>query len=180
MAELATLARPYANAAYELAKQSGRVDSWSAALTLLVEAGKTPEIRELIGSQVIAHVQKSHTLNDLLVESNSPEEVKRFVSVLAENHRLDLLTDIATLFEVRRAEDSKILDVTITSAVPLSNEQEAMFEAALRKRFDRDVSVTTELDPNLMGGAFIRAGDSVVDGSVRGKLAKMQEALTRA
>ena len=180
MAELATLARPYANAAYELAKQSDRVDSWSAALALLVEAGKSPEIRELIGSQVIAHVQKSHTLNDLLVESNSPEEVKRFVSVLAENHRLDLLTDIATLFEVRRAEDSKILDVTITSAVPLSNEQEAMFEAALRKRFDRDVSVTTELDPNLMGGAFIRAGDSVVDGSVRGKLAKMQEALTRA
>ena len=55
-----------------------------------------------------------------------------------------------------------------------------MFETALRKRFDRDVSVTTEIDPSLMGGAFIRAGDSVVDGSVRGKLAKMQEALTRA
>ncbi len=180
MAELATLARPYANAAYELAKQSDRVDSWSAALTLLVEAGRTPEIRELIGSQVVAHVQKSHTLNDLLVESNAPEEVKRFVSVLAENHRLGLLADIATLFEARKAEDSKILDVTITSAVPLSGEQEAMFEAALRKRFDRDVSVTTELDPSLMGGAFIRAGDAVVDGSVRGKLAKMQEALTRA
>ncbi len=180
MAELATLARPYANAAYELAKQSDRVDSWSAALTLLVEAGKTPEIRELIGSQVVAHVQKSHTLNDLLVESNAPDEVKRFVSVLAENHRLDLLADIATLFEARKAEDSKILDVTITSAVPLSGEQEAMFETALRNRFDRDVSVTTELDPSLMGGAFIRAGDAVVDGSVRGKLAKMQEALTRA
>ena len=180
MAELATLARPYANAAYELAKQSDRVDAWTAALTLLVEAGKTPEIRELIGSQVVAHVQKSHTLNDLLIESNAPEEVKRFVSVLAENHRLDLLADIATLFEARRAEDSKILDVTITSAVPLSNEQEALFETALRKRFDRDVSVTTELDPSLMGGAFIRAGDAVVDGSVRGKLAKMQEALTRA
>ena len=180
MAELATLARPYANAAYELAKQSDRVDAWTAALTLLVEAGKTPEIRELIGSQVVAHVQKSHTLNDLLIESNAPEEVKRFVSVLAENHRLDLLADIAILFEARRAEDSKILDVTITSAIPLSNEQEAMFETALRKRFDRDVSVTTELDPSLMGGAFIRAGDAVVDGSVRGKLAKMQEALTRA
>ena len=70
--------------------------------------------------------------------------------------------------------------MTITSAVPLSDEQEAMFEAALQKRFERDVSVTTELDPSLMGGAFIRAGDAVVDGSVRGKLAKMQEALTRA
>ena len=134
----------------------------------------------MIGSQVVAHVQKSHTLNDLLVESNAPEEVKRFVSVLAENHRLDLLADIATLFEARKAEDSKILDVTITSAVPLSGEQETMFETALRNRFDRDVSVTTELDPSLMGGAFIRAGDAVVDGSVRGKLAKMQEALTRA
>ena len=180
MAELATLARPYANAAYELARQSDRVDAWSAALALLVEAGKTPEIRELIGSQVVAHVQKSHTLNDLLLESNAPEEVKRFVSVLAENHRLDLLADIAILFEARKAEDSRILDVTITSAVPLSTEQEAMFETALRKRFDRDVAVTTELDPSLMGGAFIRAGDAVVDGSVRGKLAKMQEALTRA
>lgn len=180
MAELATLARPYANAAYELAKQADRVDAWSAALALLFEAGKTPEIRDLIGSQVVAHAQKSHTLNDLLAETNAPEEVKRFVSVLAENHRLDLLADIETLFEARKAEDSKILDVTITSAVPLSEEQEAMFETALRKRFERDVSVTTELDPSLMGGAFIRAGDAVVDGSVRGKLAKMQEALTRA
>ncbi len=180
MAELATLARPYANAAYDLAKQADRVDTWSAALALLVEAGKTPEIKELIGSRVIPHVQKSHMLNGLLGESNAPEEVRRFVSVLAENHRLDLLTDIGALFEARRAEDSKILDVTITSAVPLSEEQQAMFETALRKRFDRDVAVTTELDPSLLGGAFIRAGDSVVDGSVRGKLAKMQEALTRA
>ena len=180
MAELTTLARPYAKAAYELAKQSDRVDVWSAALALLVEAGNTPEIRALIESQVVAHVQKAHTLNDLLVESNAPEDVKRFVSVLAENQRLDLLADIASLFEARKAEDSKILDVTITSAIPLSENQEAMFETALRKRFDRDISVTTELDPSLMGGAFIRAGDAVVDGTVRAKLAKMQEALTRA
>ena len=179
MPELATLARPYANAAYDLARQSDRVDVWSAALDLLVEAAETPEIGELIASKVVAHVQKSLMLNDLLSESNAPEEVRRFVSVLAENQRLDLLADIATLFEARKAEDSKTLDVTITTAVPLTDAEQARYETALRTRFNRDVAITTDLDPDLLGGAFIRAGDTVVDGSVRGKLAKMQEALTR-
>ena len=180
MAELATLARPYANAAYELAKQADRVDAWSTALALLVETANAPEVQQLIGSPVVTHVQKSHTLNDLLADANPSEDIRRFVAVLAENHRLELLTDIAALFEARRAEDSKILDVTITSAVPLSDDQQSKYEQALRKRFDRDISITTETDPTLLGGAFIRAGDTVVDGSVRGKLAKMQEALSRA
>ncbi len=179
MAELATLARPYANAAYDLAKQGDRVNAWSRALALLVEAAATPEMQALIGSRAIAHVQKAHALNDLLAEMDAPAEVKRFVSVLAENRRLELLADIAALFETKRAEDSKILDVTITSAVPIADEQLAVFETALGKRFERDIAVTVETDSSLLGGAFIRAGDTVVDGSVRGKLAKMAEALTR-
>ena len=180
MAERATLARPYANAAYELAKQSDRVDAWSNLLAVLVTAAAAPEVQQMISSPVITHVQKAHTLNELLTDFNATEEIRRFVSVLAENHRLELITDIATQFEVRRAEDSKILDVTITSAVPLTDDQVSMFELALRKRFECDVTVTQETDATLLGGAFIRAGDTVVDGSVRGKLAKMQEALSRA
>lgn len=180
MAELATLARPYANAAYELAKQADRIDTWSASLGALVAAAETDEVQALIGSPVITQVQKAHTLNELLADANATEEVRRFVSVLAENQRLDLIADIATQFEARRAEDGKILDVTITAARPIGDADRAMFEAALKKRFEREVTITVETDPSLLGGAFIRAGDTVVDGSVRGKLAKMQEALGRA
>ena len=180
MAELATLARPYANAAYELAKQGECIDTWRNALQMLVEAATTDEVQALIGSPVVTHVQKAHALNDMLAETGTSEEIRRFVSVLAENQRLDLLADIASQFEARRAEDEKVLDVTITSALPIGDSEKAMFETALRKRFDRDVTITLETDASLLGGAFIRAGDTVVDGSVRGKLAKMQEALSRA
>lgn len=180
MAELTTLARPYANAVYELAKENDRVDSWGTALGLLVNAAAEPALQEILSSQVVGHQQKAHILNELLRDTAAPEEVNRFVGVLAENQRLALLPDIAMLFEARRAEDSKTLDVTITSAVELGADDLARFEASLKKKFDRDVAIETTIDPSVLGGAFIRAGDTVFDGTVRGKLAKMQEALTRA
>ena len=180
MAELTTLARPYANAVYELAKENDRIDAWGTALGLLVEAATSPELQAMLSSQVVGHQQKTHTLNELLRDTSAPEEVNRFVAVLAVNQRLDLLPDIAQLFEARRAEDSKTLDVTITSAVPLAADDVAKFEASLKQKFERDVAIETTVDPSVLGGAFIRAGDTVFDGTVRGKLAKMQEALTRA
>lgn len=180
MAELATLARPYANAVYELAKQAGQVEQWSRALALLVQITEADEVQELLSSPIATHMQRAHTLNELLGEESDLAETRRFVSVLSENGRLDLLSDIAEMFEAKRAEDSKVMDVTIVSAVPLSEDQEATYKEVLQKRFDRDVVVALEVDASLIGGAFIRAGDTVLDGSVRGKLNKMQEALSRA
>lgn len=180
MAELATLARPYANAVYELAKSNDRVDTWSGALGLLVELTATEQVQQLLGLPVITHMQKAHVLNELLDDRYDQPDIHRFVAVLSENQRLDLLADIAELFEVRRAEDSRVMDVTISSAVSLTDAEEEAFKEALRRRFDREVVVTLEVDSSLLGGAFIRAGDTVFDGSVRGKLQKMQEALSRA
>ena len=180
MPELATLARPYANAVYDLAKQADRVSGWSNALQLLVQISKTDEVKLLLGSPTATHMHKAHTLNELLGEEHATAEVRRFVSVLAENGRLELLSDIEELFELKRAEDSRVMDVTIASAVPLSADEEASYKEALEKRFDREVVVNLEVDQALIGGAFIRAGDTVLDGSVRGKLRKMQEALSRA
>ena len=179
MPELTTLARPYANAAYELAKQNERLDTWSNSLRVLDQIVVTPEVQEVVKSPVISHVQKALTLNDLLEQANPTEDIRRFVSLLAENQRLELLSDIRILFEEKRAEESKILEVGITTAIEMTEAEREQLAIALRKHFDREVTITVDVDESLIGGAFIRAGDQVIDGSVRGKLEKMQEALSR-
>lgn len=180
MPELTTLARPYANAAYELAKQADRVDSWENALKALKQITATPEVQELLNSPVVPHVQKAHTLNDLVQQANPTEEVRRFVNLLAANQRLELLGDIYLLFEEKRAEESQVLDITVTTAVAMSDAERDGMQTALKNHFNRDVTITYAVDAELLGGAFIRAGDQVIDGTVRGKLGKMQEALSRA
>ena len=180
MAELATLARPYANAAYEIAKENDRVTEWARALSLLSQLVSTSEMTDLIKSPEVTPEGKAHLLNDLISDEDPPEQTRRFVGVLAENRRLDLIADIHTLFEEKRAEDGQILDVVISTAVEPNDSERSVLESALKKHFDSDVTINFEIEPNLIGGAFIRAGDRVIDGSIRGKLAKMQEALGRA
>ena len=104
---------------------------------------------------------------------------RRFVYVLADNKRLDLLPEIAAQFETRKAEAERVLDVEITAAVTLSEAQVNVYTEALRRRFGQQVHVTAGVDAALVGGAVIRAGDTVIDGSVRGRLARLMDALTR-
>ena len=100
-------------------------------------------------------------------------------NVLADNHRLELLPEIATQFEALKAEAEKTLDVEITAAVELTDRQVDAYTHALRQRFDQDVNVSVDVNPELVGGAVIRAGDTVIDGSVRGRLARLVESLQR-
>lgn len=179
MAELATLARPYAKAAFELAKSADRLNQWSRALNQLASLVGTPELREFIGSPVVADVQKAYSLFQLFDESPG-EEIRRFINVLAENQRLELIPEITEIFEQRRAEEDKVLEVELVSAVELTAAETTTFEDALSKRFARDITLTQTVDPEIVGGVVIRAGDTVLDNSVRGKLNKMQEALRRA
>lgn len=179
MAELATLARPYANAAFELAKAGDRLAQWSRMLAVLAIASTTDEARALIGkpslgSEVKAH-QLAHAVGDELNDQG-----RRFVHVLAANKRLELLPEIAAQFEQRKAEAEQVLEVEIVAAVELSDEQTNAYTQALRKRFDQDVDVTVRVDPKLVGGAVVRAGDTVIDGSVRGRLGRLVDALQRA
>jgi F-type H+-transporting ATPase subunit delta len=97
----------------------------------------------------------------------------RFLAVLAENGRLPLLPEIAQLFEKMRAEQERVLDVTLKSAVDLSADQKERFTAALRKRFDREIRLHTQIEPSLLGGAVLQADDLVIDGSVQGGLTQL-------
>ncbi len=104
---------------------------------------------------------------------------RRFLNVLAENKRLELLPEIAEQFEVRRAEAEQSLDVEIISAYPLTDAQADNLKSALNRKYEREINLSSSVDAQLMGGAIIRAGDNVIDGSIRGKLDKLRESLLR-
>lgn len=179
MAELATLARPYAKAAFDLARSADRLDRWSRMLGLLSAAAQTPEAKALIGTPALPSEAKAHRLIDI-VRDDLDDSGRRFVLVLADNKRLELLPEIAEQFEARKAEAEQILDVEIAAAVGLSETQMNDYAEALERRFSQQVNLSVAVDPGLVGGAVIRAGDTVIDGSVRGRLTRLVEALQRA
>lgn len=179
MAELATLARPYANAVFALAKDGDRLDQWSRSLRLLAEASANAEVGAFIKSPGVSVATKAHKLYDMFRDELGEDE-RRFLLVLAENHRLSLLPEIAIAFEERRAEESQSLDVAVTTAVETTDAERVSFQSALERRFGKSVKMTTDIDESLIAGALIRAGDTVIDASVRGKLEKMRDALLRS
>lgn len=180
MAELATLARPYANAAFDLARARGDQDRWSRTLDFLSQALREPGLRALVASPV-AGAQKAHEVLELLAAEfgEVTEPVRRFVQVLASNKRLALLGEISEQFEALKAEAEKTLDIEVTSAVEMTSDEIDRLSTALEARFEREIEVSTAVDESLIGGAIVRAGDTVVDGSVRGKLEKLAESLAR-
>ena len=178
MAELATLARPYANAVFNIARSAGRLTQWAPMLGLLARAVEADRVKDLIAAPAFAPEVKAHRLIDV-VRDEIDDRCRRFVHVLADNHRLDLLPEIAAQYEALKAEAEKTLDVEITAAVELSDRQVDAYTHALRRHFDQDVNVSVAIDASLVGGAVIRAGDTVIDGSVRGRLTRLVESLQR-
>ncbi|MCY3885462.1 MAG: F0F1 ATP synthase subunit delta [Gammaproteobacteria bacterium] len=178
MAELATLARPYANAVFEFAKEEGRLELWSRTLAVLVRTLQEDEVQSLVASPIHSPAKKAITLTDILGDQLS-DSMLRFVHVLAENRRLELLPEIQEGFEAKLEEEQRTLTVEMTTAVDLTNEEKTRFTNTLQQRFQRDISLATEVDPNVLGGALIRAGDTVLDGTVRGKLEKLRNQMQR-
>ena len=178
MAELATLARPYANAAFDVAKSDGELDRWSRMLALLGAAAADETVQVLLATPEVEELQKAYRLSEICGPELN-DRGKRFVQVLADNKRLPLLPEIQAQFEALRAEEQATLDVTVTSAFPMSEQELERLKGALSKRFERDVSMVSEVDNSLIGGAIIRAGDTVIDGSLRGKLDKLAENIQR-
>lgn len=180
MAELATFARPYANAAFDLASARGDQDRWSRTLDFLARTLAEPGVRTLVASPA-GDAQKAYEFLELLRTEfgDVTEPVRRFIQVLASNKRLALLSEISEQFEALKAEAEKTLDVEVTSAVAMTDDEMERLNAALKARFEREIEVSTAVDDSLIGGAVIRAGDTVVDGSVRGKLDKLAESLAR-
>ena len=178
MAEAATLARPYANAVFDIAKADGRLDIWSRALAFLAGASDDSAIKALIDSPSVSSQEKAFKLAGL-VGDELGDKGRKLLVVLAANKRLDLLKEIQDQFEVLKAEEESTLDVEVISAFELSLEERERITAALFARYSREVQMTTKIDQGLIGGAIIRAGDTVIDGSVRGKLNKLEETIGR-
>jgi F-type H+-transporting ATPase subunit delta len=172
MAERVTIARPYAKAAFAEAHKTQRLSSWSEGLRLAASISVDERVKPLFGNPHVTPAQLVELMS-AVGGAAIDAEVRRFLVVLAENARLPLLPEIAQLFEKMRAEQERVLDVTLKSAVELSAEQRERFTAALRRRFDREIRLHTEIDTSLLGGAVLQADDLVIDGSVRGGLTQL-------
>ncbi|MBY6211453.1 MULTISPECIES: F0F1 ATP synthase subunit delta [Microbulbifer] len=175
MAELSTLARPYAKAAFAHAQEASDLSGWSAALVTAAAVSQNEKVGELLDNpQLTSEVRAEKFLS---VCGDYDAAMQNFIKLLAENHRLPLLPEISELFEDLKAQAEATLEVEVISARPLSDEQSQRLTQALSKKFAREVHLHSAVDESLLGGAIIRAGDTVIDGTVRGRLAKLAEAM---
>lgn len=178
MAELATLARPYANAAFDIAKNDQTLDAWSRRLALLGNAAQTDVVQRMLEAPDTEDSAKAKRLGELFSDELD-DRSRRFLQVLAENKRLSLLPEISEQFEERRAEEEQVLDVEVVAAYALTDEQQQKLTAALGRKYGREINMSSRVDNALIGGAVIRAGDTVIDGSLQGRLLKLKETLGR-
>mgnify|MGYP005809931917 CR=1 FL=1 len=176
MAELSTLARPYANAAFEYAVAHGALPSWSQALGLLAALCADEKLVELLRSPTYTAPQRAALLIELC-DGSLDGPMQNFLRAMADNNRLLLMPAVHQQFQVLKANLERTIDVDVITAAPLDDALHARLAAALGKRFGREVRVAVAIDPTLLGGAVIRAGDMVIDGSLRGRLNKLADAL---
>ncbi|MDX9874592.1 MAG: F0F1 ATP synthase subunit delta [Spongiibacteraceae bacterium] len=176
MAEWSTLARPYAKAAFDYAVEHNALDRWSQQLAQVATVTGADKIARLISSSVVPVEQQAATLIEVLGDAID-EPCRNLIRVLAENRRLPLLPLISALFDQMKANREQSVDVEVISAFPLDSALSERLAEALRTKLERDVTIHTEVDKSLLGGVVIRAGDVVIDGSVRGRLAKLASAM---
>lgn len=176
MSSPSTLARPYARAAFETAQGANALASWQNALVFSALVAEEPAARRLLGHPA---VEDTELVSLFMPKDGAPEAFEAFLTVLAENQRLGVLPEIAEQFTTLKDQAEQTLSVTVESAQPLSDEYRHQLERALARRFGKNIEMDVKVDESMLGGAVIRAGDTVIDGSVRGKLARMAAALTR-
>ncbi len=176
MAELITLARPYARAVFETALQDGALDKWSDMIALSAAVSGEAEVSSLLSSPSLSCEQIAEAFIAVCGDALD-DKARNFVSLLAENKRLVLLAEISTLFENLKANQEMSVDVEITTAFEISSGVSNKLAQALKGRLNREILLATNVDKSLIGGAVIRAGDNVIDSSVRGKLSKLAESM---
>jgi F-type H+-transporting ATPase subunit delta len=177
MAEKATIARPYAKAAFESARQHHALEKWSAVLAIASSVVQDERVAPLLSSPRVKPEELSGLIGDIAGQSLD-EQTRNFLATLADNRRLALLPEIAAMYETLRAEAENTADVQVVSAVELSDAQKQRLAAALKKRLQRDVRLHCEVDASLIGGAIVRAGDFVIDGSLKARLDRLAVEMT--
>jgi F-type H+-transporting ATPase subunit delta len=175
MADLTTVARPYAKAAFEFALENQAVTRWSEALNLCAAVAADNSLQSLFASG--ERPSQIATIFLAIVEDKVDAHVANLLRTMAEYGRLPALPEVAALFEANRAELDKVAEVAVTSSAALSTAQEQQIVSTMEKRLGRKVKLSVVIDPTLIGGVVIQAGDTVIDGSVRGKLERLTETL---
>ncbi|TDO06021.1 F0F1 ATP synthase subunit delta [Halomonas ventosae] len=178
MAETTTIARPYAKAAFEFAVEHQALDDWSMMLGTAARVVANEDMhRRVLGNPLVSSAQKVDLVVDVCGDVLN-DDVRNFLRLITQKGRLVALPAIAEQFELLKAQQEKRMDVSIVSAFPLDDAQQDKLASALAKRLNREISITTQVDSSLLGGVILRAGDTVIDGSVRGRLNRLHEALS--
>ena len=176
MAELSTLARPYAKAAFEFAADAGDLQGWSKSLSTAGAVAEQQAVVKFLSSPNATAAQQAAAVNDICGDALSVTG-QNFIAILSENRRLQLLPHISQQFEIMKANREKAVDVEVVSAYELDAVQQEKLSDALGAKLKRNINMQVSFDKSLLGGAVIRAGDTVIDGSIRGRLAKLAESL---
>jgi F-type H+-transporting ATPase subunit delta len=171
-----TIARPYAEAIFARAVETDKLAVWSEMLEFMVAVVGDPTLAGIVANPLFDRGD----LTDLMLEIGGgrlTDEGANLVKLLVQNGRLHALPEISELFEELKAEKDRMLKVHVVSAYALKPMQERQLAEALKSKLGRDVSITSEKDPDLIGGVHIRAGDTVIDGSVKGRLQQLANEL---
>ena len=174
MAELSTLARPYAKAAFESAVHASDLQGWADSLATVAAVTQQASVIRLLNSPSFTSARQAEAVIEICGDALS-EACQNFIVILSENRRITLLPQISQQFEIMKANREKAVDVDIASAQELDAGQQKMLADALSEKLERKVNMQVSLDKSLLGGAVIRAGDTVIDGSIRGRLTKLAE-----
>ena len=172
MAEKSTIARPYAEAVFQLAQSSGQLKEWSGMLQTIAHIASDADMRSILGNTSVTKSQVADLIIDVAGKVLT-EQGSNLVKLLAENRRLAVMAEIAEQFEALKAEAEKTVEAEVVAASEVSQAQQAEIAAKLKARLGCEVSLKCSVDESLMGGAIIKAGDLVIDGSISGQLNKL-------
>lgn len=178
MANLSSIARPYALAAFDYAHESKQLSEWKAFLMTAAAIVRQPTVAKLLANPEIA-TQEIYTFFEGLLASNITQEQKNFLRLLAQRRRLNALPDMVEAYSAHVAALEKVCNARVITAIPAPDSFIQNIKAALAKMTQREVNVLNEVEPAILGGAVVHVGDNVIDGSVRGKLNRLLEFLLR-
>lgn len=179
MTSYSQIARPYARAAFEFALEQQALEQWSVMLSVLSELAELPEFSRFIS---LPEVGSQHMV-DLVFEAvgkHLDSEAKNLVRLLAHNNRLQALGSVKECFDKLKEEHQRAINAEVRTFAPLTEAQKQSLKASLTKKLQREVTLSEQIDKSLLGGAVVQAGDLVIDGSVRGKLKKLEVELQDA
>ncbi|MCC4264531.1 MULTISPECIES: F0F1 ATP synthase subunit delta [Gammaproteobacteria] len=173
--EMKTIARPYAKAAFDFAVEKKAVDNWLSMLTFAAEVAQNDSMAQVLGSDLNA--EKMADVFLAVCGEQLDEQGQNLIRVMAVNGRLSVLPAVVREFAEMKAELDRVVDADVVSAARLTKQQVAKIQASLEQRLGRKVNLNCSVDKSLMAGIIIKAGDMVIDGSVRGRLSRLAETL---